>query len=524
VLTEADKQAVQLAIVRYGLSPGVVQEAYPALAAARARGQTLSLLDWLVQQRLLTLAQVEELRQALEQTCPDLHAGQLPAGLWSAKELLTQVPQLGGYRLLRKLGEGGMGTVYLAYSEAENQQVALKVLSETLAANPSYVERFYREARNGALLNHANIVRNLAVGQDPDTGLHYLVLEYVDGPSAHQLLDQLGRLPIPDAVHIALDMARALEHAHSRNIIHRDIKPDNILLSRSGLAKLADLGLAKRTDEASSLTATRQGFGTPYYMPYEQALNAKYADGRSDIYALGATLYHLLTGEVPFPGSSPLEILQKKEIGLFPPASSLNPDVPPALDQILNRMMARDPEQRYQTASELIIDLERCGLAPALPSFADPDLALADPVMRQRLAAQTAPTQLDLQAPPRPSEETTPETENIWYIRYRRDGRWCKARATTEQLLRRLEKGRLPPGLGIARQVQGPFRSPSAYELFRPALLKAQQAARTAPRTAPAPAERKPDLPRGWLFLLGGLAAVVLAFLGLILSHLLFGN
>src|SRR5438034_3596044 len=200
--------------------------------------------------------------------------------------------------------------------------------------NQTLVDRFYREAKSGAILNHPNIVRNVTVGQDRATGKHYLVLEYVDGPSAQALLDRMGHLTVGDAVHIVLDIARALEHAHSRNIVHRDIKPANILMTQSGVAKLADLGLAKRTDEASHLTHARQGFGTPYYMPYEQAMNARYADARSDIYALGATLYHLLVGEVPFPGISSLEIIDKKAIGDFTPASKLNPDVPRALDAI----------------------------------------------------------------------------------------------------------------------------------------------------------------------------------------------
>src|ERR1043165_3421591 len=141
-----------------------------------------------------------------------------------------------------------------------------------------------------------------------------------------------------DAAYIALHIAHALEHAHSRNVVHRDIKPDNILISRSGVAKLADLGLAKRTDEASHLTATRQGFGTTHYMPYEQAINARHADGRSDIYALGATLYHLVTGSVPFTGGNHLEVVEKKKEGHFTPASALRPDVPPVLDHILGRM------------------------------------------------------------------------------------------------------------------------------------------------------------------------------------------
>src|SRR5262249_1429462 len=151
-------------------------------------------------------------------------------------------------------------------------------------------------------LDHPNIVRFITAGRDKAADKHYLVLEYVEGQSAHALLQLHGKLAVGDAVHIILDIARALEHAHSRNIVHRDIKPDNILLSKSGMAKLSDLGLAKRMDDSTNLTNAKQGFGTPYYMPYEQALSAKYADGRSDIYALGATLYHLLTGEIPFTG------------------------------------------------------------------------------------------------------------------------------------------------------------------------------------------------------------------------------
>src|SRR5438067_5591546 len=216
------------------------------------------------------------------------------SGSQSATDPAHDLRRLGEFRILRRLGEGGMGAVYLAYHEANDRQVALKVLADGLASNQTYVDRFYREAKSGALLNHPNIVRTLGAGQDRVTGKHYLVMEFVDGPSAHALLDRFGRLPVADAVHVVLDVARALEHAQSRNIVHRDIKPDNILITRTGVAKLADLGLAKRTDESSNLTLARQGFGTPYYMPYEQAMNARTADGRSDIYALGATLYHLL--------------------------------------------------------------------------------------------------------------------------------------------------------------------------------------------------------------------------------------
>jgi eukaryotic-like serine/threonine-protein kinase len=376
---------------------------------------------------------------------------------------------MGAYRILRRLGEGGMGSVYLGYREGEERQVAIKVLSDQLSSNQAYVDRFYREARSAALLNHPNIVRGLEVGQDRATSKHYLVLEYVDGPSVHQLLEEQGRLPVGDAVRIALDIARALEHAQSRNIVHRDIKPDNILLTRSGVAKLADLGLAKRTDETSHLTATRQGFGTPYYMPYEQAMNARRADGRSDIYALGGTLYHLLTGQVPFPGNNHLDVMDRKNHGVYPPASELNPEVPKVLDRILGYMLAKEPRDRYQTASELIVDLDRSGLASVVPTFADPELAMKDPWVLACLSAAAQPTLLDPSASPKAGTEEAPAVvDDVWFLRARdARGAWTKTRATTQQILRQLRAGRLPPRLEASHDAETGFQVLAAYPEFR---------------------------------------------------------
>jgi serine/threonine-protein kinase len=410
---------------------------------------------------------------------PPTPSASLSTGSPSTPEPAGELRNLGDYRILRRLGEGGMGAVYLGYDGKNGRHVALKVLNEDLANNQGYVDRFKREARSGSLLNHPNIVRTFDVGQDRLTGKHYLVLEYVDGPSAHTLLSRSGPLPVGDAVHIALDIARALEHAHSRNIVHRDIKPDNILITRSGVAKLGDLGLAKRTDEASHLTQARQGFGTTAYMPYEQAINAKYADGRSDIYALGATLYHLLTGSVPFPGDNHLEVVEKKNQGEYRPASTLNPAVPAVLDQILSRMLARHPRDRFQTASELIIVLERSRLSSAVPGFADPELARKDPWVQACLNTGE-PTRLDPDAP------TPVEVE--WIVRYRnRAGRPFTTRITTDHILERLHEGTLPASAEARLPAEEHYQPLSAYAEFRDHLPPPEPVPVKEPKLPPPP-------------------------------------
>jgi serine/threonine-protein kinase len=472
-----------LAVARYGIDRARVEEAFQSVLNARLRGKSTELLETLVAQNLLTSVQADGLRRDLNgpHMAPfgnrPLPEPEFPAegesSAHNGADFVQLSPSgqylrnLGKFRLLRRLGQGGMGSVYLGYEEGEGRQVAIKVLSDPLASNPSYVERFYREAKNGAHLNHPNIVRCISVDRDAESGKHYLVLEYVDGPSAHLLLEQHGKLSVGDAVYIILDIARALEHAHSRNIIHRDIKPDNILITSSGVAKLADLGLAKRLDEESHLTALRQGFGSLYYVPYEQAFNAKQADGRSDIFALGATFYHFLTGEVPFPGSSHMEIAEKKLAGAFTPASVLNPEVPAKIDAILEKMLAREAKDRYQLVSELIVDLERTGLASPVLTFVDQDLALQDPLVRERLAAGGQPTQLDLETAHRNGQASKTPGDS-WYLRFRnREGRWCKTRLTTDQVVERLQDRRISAEVEACRYVQGTYRPLLSYPEFR---------------------------------------------------------
>jgi len=528
MLSESEKRAAVLVVSRYGADSSKVFLAVQSVLELRSQGGSADLLDTFQREKLLTANQVSELRFGLDKTSvepkgmngaaspgpggtaplPVLNSDHEAHDETDATELLD-LRALGDFRILRLLGEGGTGSVFLAYDEKENRQVALKVLSRRLAKSDTALDRFNRERKNGTLLRNTNIVRNLDAGQDQQTGMHYLVLEYIDGPSALDLLDKYQRLPVGDALHIILDIARGLEYAHSRNIVHRDIKPGNILLTLSGLAKLADMGLAKRTDEASHLTHARQGFGTPYYMPYEQAMNAKYADARSDIFALGATLYHLVVGEVPFPGTNALEIIDKKAIGAFTPASELNPDVPRALDIILAKMMAREPRERYQTASELIVDLERSNLAAALPSFTDPDRAMEDPVVRQRLAAP-ATTCLDL----RSGVDRSPDNEQIWYVRYQdRKNQPCKAKLTYAQVVQKVRAGKFSPQIEAARTPQGVFKPIATYSEFQEVLqtmleykLPPQAEKNSVAIKAPA------SVPWGWWIALGsgiGMALVL---------------
>jgi serine/threonine-protein kinase len=500
--TESESLASALAVSRYGVNQRHVQSAEQALAEARAQGKNADLLDMLVGRRLLTPGQADELRRDLKRSnldstllgpaplpqspvpAPAKAGGARPAPKASPQRLRT----LGEFRLLRRLGEGGMGAVYLGYQEGQARQVAIKVLAEQLTKNQAYIDRFQREAKSGLVLDHPNIVRCMAAGQDQASGKHYLVLEFVDGPSARALLERFGRLAVGDAVHIALDIARALEHIHSRNFVHRDIKPDNILVTRSGMAKLGDLGLAKRIDDSSNLTAARQGVGTPYYMPYEQVINAKQVDGRCDIYALGATLYHLLTGEVPFPGKSALEIAEKK----------LEGTLPAALDRILEKMMALFPHERYQTASELIVDLERANLAAPVPSFVDADVALRDPLVRARLTAPAQATVADVDAAQQKAAAANGHAP-LWHLRCRgKDGQWRKAKATTKQIVGRLHDGRLPRGTEASRGPEGKFRPLAAYPEFRSRRAAAPAAPEQvkAHKASPAPdSEATADLP-----------------------------
>jgi serine/threonine protein kinase len=268
---------------------------------------------------------------------------------------------IGRCRTIRELGRGGVGTVYLATHQTLQIEVALKVLSPSLSMdNPALAERFIREAQLAARIRHPNVIAVMDAGHDESTGLYYIVMEYVSGGSLSWHLRH-GALPEAKALSIITGIAHALLIAEENSIVHRDIKPDNIILDLRGTAKLADLGLAKHSiDSRTSLTMGGSFMGTPAYMSPEQARDAKVADTRDDIYSLGATFYECLTGEPPFQGETPYNIMSELLTKPSPKPSTLHPEISRAADLICRKMMAKNRDLRYANARALLDDLQIC--------------------------------------------------------------------------------------------------------------------------------------------------------------------
>ncbi len=269
--------------------------------------------------------------------------------------------QLGHCRIEKKLGSGGMGTVYLAHHDGLHRKVAIKVLPGDLAEEPGFIERFLREARLAARLEHPNVVQVYDVGEEQ--GTYYICMQYVEGKSLEAILRERKRISLQESLAIAKRVAVALGTAHKLGIVHRDIKPANILISREGVVKVVDFGLAKDRDAGRSISGSGQIMGTPHYMSPEQAQSGN-VDRRSDIYSLGATLYHLITGRRPFDGESPLSIVLKhvREEPVSP--RLIDPSIPEAVCALIARMMSKDPSARHGAAEELVRDLD--ALKPGL--------------------------------------------------------------------------------------------------------------------------------------------------------------
>lgn len=272
---------------------------------------------------------------------------------------------IGDFIIMHEIGRGGMGIVYLAHQISLDRPAALKVLSAAYAKNADFVIGFIKEARAAAKLNHPNIVQAYAVGDDD--GIFYFAMEYVDGETMKNMLKRERIISVDQAISIVQQIAEALDYAwEEEKLVHRDIKPDNIMLTASGRAKLADLGLAKVGDD-TGINDNDEVMGTPQYISPEQ-LTGDPLDNRTDIYSLGATFYQFLTGRFPYEGANAVEITRQHLYGTLIPANKINPDVPEDVALVVEKMMAKDPAQRYQSAAQLAEDLTliRHGQHPAM--------------------------------------------------------------------------------------------------------------------------------------------------------------
>jgi len=260
-----------------------------------------------------------------------------------------------GYRLLERIGSGAMGSVYKADHLKLLVQVALKVLRPSLASSRTQIERLKREAQLAARLSHPNVVKSLDVGES--NGFHYLAMEFVEGETVRDLLAR-GRVPEKEALGIVRQVASGLAHAHQHGVVHRDVKPGNIMITPEGVAKLADFGLA-RGQGPSDLTLEHASIGTPQYVAPEQMRRGSDATGRSDLFSLGATLYHMVTGRPPFDGENLGEIVQNVLACRFEPPERLAPELSRDAIYVIDRLMRANPRERYASAADLVLDLER---------------------------------------------------------------------------------------------------------------------------------------------------------------------
>lgn len=307
------------------------------------KGRGIPLQELLIQRGYVTHSQIARLNLAMDEDSMYRPAQQIP-----------------GFQVLSRLGQGAMAVVFKAKQLSLDRIVAIKVLPKRLSENPEFVERFYREGKAAARLNHPHIVQAYDVGES--SGYHYFVMEYIDGQTVYDLLGGDGRVAESEAARIILQTARALEHAHAQGLIHRDVKPKNIMLTKQGVVKLADMGLAREVNDYVTATAEAgRAYGTPYYISPEQIRGDINIDYRADIYALGATFYHMVAGRVPFDGTTPSAVMHKHLKEPLVPPDHINPSLSSGVGEIIEVMMAKNPDDRYPGMAELISDLEAVG-------------------------------------------------------------------------------------------------------------------------------------------------------------------
>lgn len=310
-----------------------------------------------VERGVMTAAQIARLRQEItEGLAAGIDEASKSDSRSGSKGGLTAGEFIPGYKFIKKLGAGAMGTVVLARQLSLDRPVAIKLLPRKFAQDQQFVERFYKEGRAAAKLNDPNIVAAYDVGKAGDH--YYFVMEFIDGDTVYDRIQAIRRVPEKDALGVVRQAASALKHAHECGFIHRDVKPKNLMINTAGVVKLADLGLA-RADNDESAAAQEQGkiFGTPYYISPEQ-IRSRPVTPATDLYGLGATFYHMVTGRVPFEASSAREVMQKHLKEHLTPPDQLVPKLSGGTSMIIEMLMAKDPRDRYQNAADLIEDLD----------------------------------------------------------------------------------------------------------------------------------------------------------------------
>lgn len=375
---------------------------------------------------------------------------------------------IGNYQLIAKIAEGGMGWVYRAQHKETGQIVAIKIVPSTMTKNEVLLKRFEQEWKAASSIDHPNIVR--ALEYCGTGGTPFLAMEFVDGESLGAKLEREKKLPEAEAIRLIAQVAQGLHRAHKMGMIHRDVKPDNILITRGGEAKLTDLGLVKDLDAELNLTKTGRGLGTPHYMAPEQFRNAKNADVRCDVYSLGATLYHMVTGELPFGKTSgPLDAWMKKVHNDLIPAKKFVPDLSERCDWTIKRAMASDPALRPASCREFIEDLT----GHSTRKITTP----ADHI------AHGAGGNAANQGP------------DLWYLVYKDDdGTMHTVKGSTEGIRRSLKEKLLGDASNVraCRQKAGPFESLKNYPEFRDLLVAL--AAGAGPITTPSPVKSPPNV------------------------------
>jgi eukaryotic-like serine/threonine-protein kinase len=320
---------------------------------------------------------------------------------------IDQPVMLGGrYRVENELGRGGMAKVYRGQDTVLGRTVAIKILAPQYAEDQSFVQRFRREAQAAARISNQTIVSVFDTGSDD--GVHFIVMEYVEGRTLADYLTGGGRIMPDRAIDIAIDVARALEAAHAQGVIHRDIKPGNIMLDGQGDVKVTDFGIARVTATAETVAQTAAVLGTASYLSPEQA-QGQPVDVRSDIYSLGCVLFEMVTGRPPFPGDSPVTVASKHVLEQPTPPSQINYDVSPDLDAVILRALAKNPANRYQSATEMREDLER--VKRGQPVEATPLLPAG--VGTTQVIHRDQPAQTAVLPPTGPPEE---EERSRWWI------------------------------------------------------------------------------------------------------------